>query len=243
MELLGLGAVELTIALVAVVAGACLQGSLGFGLGLVAAPVLVLIDTRLVPGSLLCMGVPLTLLIAWRERESLDFSGIRWAVIGRIPGSMLGSIAVVLLAERWLAGLFAVAVLLAVALSVLGLSVEPTKRNLLAAGLASGLMGTATSVGGPPVALVYQRRSGPELRASLAAFMVFGASISLLVLVAVGEFDGTDLGFAAILVPGVLVGFGISRWTNDILDRGYTRGAVLVFATASAVSILVRQVF
>lgn len=243
MDVLGLGATELLIAIVAVIAGACLQGSLGFGLGLVAAPVLVLIDTRLVPGSLLCMGVPLTLLIAWREREALDFSGLRWAVMGRVPGSMLGSVAVVLLAERWLAGLFAVAVLLAVVLSVLGLSVQPTKRNLFAAGLASGLMGTATSVGGPPVALVYQRQSGPELRASLAAFMVFGASFSLLVLVIVGEFDRTDLGFAGLLVPGVLIGFFVSRWTNDILDRGYTRGAVLIFASASAVSILFRQVF
>lgn len=242
MEVFDLSILQMGIALLAVVAGATLQGSLGFGLGLVAAPVLVLIDTRLVPGPLLCMGVPLTLLVAWRERDALDFSGIRWAIVGRVPGAVVGSFAVVLLAERWLAALFAMAVLSAVGLSALGLSVEPTRRNLLAAGVASGIMGTATSVGGPPVAIVYQRNSGPELRSSLAAFMVFGAAISLTLLTAVGEFGLTDLGLAALFVPAVLLGFLLSRWSNPYLDRGYTRPAVLLFAAVSAISILIRQV-
>jgi uncharacterized membrane protein YfcA len=242
VEVLDLSLLQLGIALLAVVAGATLQGSLGFGLGLVAAPVLVLLDTRLVPGPILCMGVPLTLLVAWREREALDFDGIRWAIVGRVPGAVIGAFAVVLLAERWLAALFAIAILSAVGLSALGLTVAPTRRNLFAAGVTSGLMGTATSVGGPPVAMVYQRNSGPELRASLAAFMVFGAGISQTLLTAVGEFDLTDLGLAALFVPAVLTGFVLSRWSNQYLDRGYTRPAVLVFAAASAISILIRQV-
>lgn len=242
MSILDLGLLEVAIALSAVVAGACLQGSLGFGLGLVAAPVLVLLDPRLVPGPLLCMSVPMALLVAWRERDSLDFGSVRWAVAGRVPGTFLGSAAVVVLSQRWIAGLFALAVLSAVALGGLGLSVAPTRRNLLVAGVASGAMGTSTSVGGPPIALIYQRSSGPALRASMAAFMIFGASFSVAVLVAVGEFGRTDLKLSALLVPGVLVGFVLSRWTNRFLDNGYTRPAVLAFAAASAVSILIRQV-
>lgn len=242
MSILGLSLLEIVIALSAVIAGACLQGSLGFGLGLVAGPVLVLLEPGLVPGPLLCMSVPLALLVAWRERKSLDFGSVRWAVVGRIPGTLLGSMAVLLLSQRGIAGLFAFAVLSAVAVSLLGLSVEPTRRNLLSAGVASGAMGTATSVGGPPIALVYQRSSGPELRASMAAFMIFGASFSLVVLVALGEFDLTDLKLSALLVPGVVVGFVLSRWTNSFLDNGYTRPAVLTFAVISAVSIVIRQV-
>ncbi len=242
MSVLELSLFELVIALMAVIAGACLQGSLGFGLGLVAGPVLVLLDPQLVPGPLLCMSVPMALLVAWRERESLDFGSVRWAVVGRIPGTFLGSMAVVLLSQRGIASLFAFAILSAVCLSLLGLSVEPTRRNLLTAGVVSGAMGTSTSVGGPPIALVYQRSSGPELRASMAAFMIFGASFSLVVLTAVGEFDQTDLKLSALLVPGVIVGFAVSRWTNRLLDHGYTRPAVLAFAAASAVSIVIRQV-
>lgn len=241
MEVLGLTVVEVAIALVAVFAGATLQGSLGFGLGLLAAPVLVLLDTRLVPGTIIAMGVPLTLMVAFRERHALDLGEVKWAIFGRIPGTLLGSVAVVVLAERWLAVLFGTAVLVAVLLSVVGWQLSPTRRTVTVAGFASGFMGTTTSIGGPPMALVYQRNTGPRLRASLGAFMAFGAAFSLVVLVAVGEFRGAELGLSLLLVPGVFAGFATSRWTNRFLDRGHTRTAVLVFAAASAVSILLRE--
>lgn len=237
-----LSTVELAVAMAAVLIGACLQGSLGFGLGLVAAPVLVMIDTSLVPGVVLGIGVPLTYLVAWRERRSLDARRVAWAVVGRVPGTVVGSIAVVLLSQRWLAGLFAIALLSAVVLSVAGFGVDPTRPAMFSAGFSSGFMGTATSVGGPPMALLLQHEAGPQLRASLAAFMAFGATFSLVALVAVGEFDRHDLVTTAVLIPTVLAGFAVSRWTNRVLDRGYTRSAVLAFATLSGISILVRDV-
>ncbi len=231
---------ELGIAIVAVVAGACLQGSLGFGLGLVAAPVLVILDSRLVPGVILGIGVPLTYLMAWRERRSLDVRGVSWAIAGRMVGTVFGTLAVVALTERALALFFAFSLLTAVALSVVGLSVTPTPRTMLAAGVGSGFMGTATSVGGPPMALLLQREEGAELRASLAAFMAFGATFSLVALVSAGQFSRIDAVTTVVLAVPALAGFALSRWTNRILDRGYTRTVVLVFATASAVSILIK---
>jgi uncharacterized membrane protein YfcA len=231
---------ELVIAIVAVVAGACLQGSLGFGLGLVAAPVLVILDSRLVPGVILGIGVPLTYLMAWRERRSLDVRGVSWAISGRMVGTVFGTLAVVVLTERALALFFAFSLLTAVALSVVGLSVTPTPRTMLAAGVGSGFMGTATSVGGPPMALLLQREEGAELRASLAAFMAFGATFSLVALVSAGQFSRIDAVTTVVLAVPALAGFALSRWTNRILDRGYTRTVVLIFATASAVSILIK---
>jgi uncharacterized protein len=233
---------ELGIAMMAVVVGAVIQGSMGFGLGLVAAPVLVMIDARLVPGVVLGIGVPLTYMIAWRERRSLDVRRVSWAVAGRIPGTLAGSVAVIVLSQRTLAAMFAVALLTAVGLSIAGLSVEPTRSAMLGAGIGSGFMGTSTSVGGPPIALLLQHEEGRELRASIAAFMAFGSTFSLAALIAIGEFGRTELLTTVALVPTVLVGFWLSRWTNQVLDRGYTRIAVLTFATLSAVSILFRHV-
>ena len=48
--------------------GAMLQGSIGFGLNVVGAPLLVLIDTRFVPGPTLVAALVLTLLVGVRER-------------------------------------------------------------------------------------------------------------------------------------------------------------------------------
>jgi len=226
----------------AVLLGACLQGSLGFGLGLIAAPVLALLDPSLVPSVILGMGVPLTYLVAWRERQALDLRRIGWAVVGRVLGTVAGSVAVVYLSQRWLAGAFAFALLFAVAISVVGRSVTPTKPALFIAGTTSGAMGTATSVGGPPMALLLQHEEGPQLRASLASFMAFGSTLSLVALAVVGEFDRHKVEVTLGLAPFVVVGFVLSKWTNRILDRGFTRPLVLIFAAASAISILVRDV-
>jgi uncharacterized membrane protein YfcA len=232
---------ELAIATLAVVIGACVQGVLGFGLGLIAAPVLAMVDTDLVPGPLLFVGVPLTVLVAVRERGSLDFRGVRWALVGRIPGTIAGTIAVAALPDGPLAVLLAVVVLTAVVLSVAGWRARPTPVTLVTAGTASGFMGTATSIGGPPMAIVYQRRAGPELRATLAAYFVVGAAFSLAMLAVAGEFGRRELGLGLLLLPGVLVGFSCSRVAARVLDRGHTRAAVLSFSSASALALLIQH--
>ena len=232
---------ELLVAFVAVFVGATIQGSMGFGLGLVAAPVLVLIDPALVPSVILGMGVPLTLLVAWRERQSVSLTRLNRAIVGRVLGTIAGSFVVYLADAATLSLIFAVALLIGVALSAGGYSVAPTPKVMLIAGFGSGLMGTTTSVGGPPIALVLQHQAGPELRASIGAFMAVGAAFSLAALVIVGEFRTHELVMTGLLVVPALLGFGASRWTNQVLDRGYTRPAVLVFATLSGLSILLRQ--
>jgi uncharacterized membrane protein YfcA len=232
---------EIAVVTLAVAAGTSVQSAVGFGLGLLAAPVLALYDTDLVPGPLLFVMVPLTVLVAARERASLDFRGIRWALVGRVPGTVAGSLAVALLPEGPLAVLFASLVLVAVLLSLTGWHPHPTTPTLLTAGAASGFMGTATSIGGPPIALVYQRRSGPELRSTLAAYFLVGAAFSLLMLAVVGEFGMSDLRLGLLLVPGMVLGYATSGVVARRLDRGYTRAAVLLFASASSIVLLLRE--
>lgn len=236
-----MSAYQLLLVTVVVGSGAALQAVLGFGLGLIAAPVLALVDPTLVPGPLLFVMVPLTVLVARRERGSLDLRGIRWALAGRIPGTIAGSLAVASLPERQLAVLLGGVVLLAVVLSVAGWRVRPTSSTLLVAGAASGFMGTATSIGGPPMALVYQRRSGPELRATLAAYFVVGAAFSLATLSVAGEFDGAGLAQGLWLLPGVLAGYAASGHLARVLDGGHTRTAVLVASATSAMALILRQ--
>ena len=239
-ELLGLDPTAWAIALLAVLLGSLLQGSLGFGLGLVAAPIVVLIDATLLPVTLIGLSIPLALLIAWRERAALDLGTIRWAIAARFPGAVVGALAVASLGTRSLAIAFALAILVAVGVSLRGPAVRQTPRNLVIAGFVSGVTGTATSIGGPPMAIVLQHRSGPELRAAMSTFNAVGTVASLAMLLAVGELDRRELGVIAVLVPAAIGGFLISAHTNRVLDRGYTRTAVLSLAAVSAVGILIR---
>lgn len=237
----GLSGWEWALVLAVTVAGACVQGTIGFGLGLVGAPVLALIDHRFVPGPLIAVGVVLTLGVLHRERRALRFGVVRWAMLGRIAGSAAGAAAVAAVSERALGILFGVLILAAVALSVAGRQVPPNPRTLLGAGVLSGFMGTTVSVGGPPLALVYQRERGPELRATMAAFMVFGALVSLAMLVLFGQFGGDQLRLSVLLLPGVLTGFAASRFLARLLDRGWVRPVVLLFSAASAAALLVES--
>ena len=53
------------------------------------------------------------------------------------------------------------------------------RGTLLPAGLLSGFAGTATSIGGPPLALLYQHSDRPGVRTTLAVYFTTGAAISL----------------------------------------------------------------
>ena len=92
------------------------------------------------------------------------------------------------------------------------------------------------------MALVYQRRSGPELRSTLAAYFVVGAAFSLLVLAVAGEFGRRGVEQGLWLLPGVLAGYLSSGPLGRVLDGGHTRRAVLVASAASATVLILRHV-
>lgn len=230
----------LAAALVVVATGACVQGSLGFGLGLIGAPVLALLDDDFVPGPLLFVGVFLTAIIAMRERGALDWRGIRWALVGRVIGTGLGALAIASVGEDGVVALLASAILVAVLLSVSGWRVSPTRGALIGAGTVSGVMGMLTSAGGPPMALVYQRERAAQLRTTLAGFFLIGASLALATLIVSDEFGRRELGLGLVLLPGLAVGLVASRWLGRFLDHGWTRPAVLAFSAAASVLLLVQ---
>jgi uncharacterized membrane protein YfcA len=231
-----------TIACTVVALGTCVQASLGFGLGLIAAPVLAFLDADFVPGPVLILALALTIVVARRERGALDWRGLKWAFLGRVPGSVLGIVAIVWLPEQWMLVLFSILILSGVLLSAAGWTVDPTKPALFGAGATSGFMGSLTSVGGPPMALLYQRHSGPQLRATLAAFFTFGATLSLVLLVVAGEVHTADIGRAGSLLPAMLVGLALSHKASRWLDGGHIRTAILVFSGFVASALLVTTI-
>ncbi|TPW15497.1 MAG: hypothetical protein FD127_751 [Acidimicrobiaceae bacterium] len=144
---------------------------------------------------------------------------------------------------RWSAVcLFASLVLGGVVLSAAGWRIEPTSPTMFSAGAASGFMGSVTSIGGPPMALVYQYHTGSELRSTLAVFFVFGSSLSILLLAIAGELHREDLGRAFLLIPAMLVGYVASGALSDALDRKHLRTALLVFSTATSLALLAFEV-
>lgn len=232
---------ELIAASAIVAAGAVLQGSVGFGLGLFAVPLLLLVNTRLVPAPLLLASGVLTILLTHRERHGIITSDLKWSLSGRLLGTLPALAVLSIVPGDRLGVAFAALVLLGVGLSVSGWHFPPTPRVLLGAGALSGFMATIAAIGGPPMALVYQRETGPRIRGTLSAYFVVGVTISLIGLAMVGRFGWMEVALAAALIPGILTGFLVSRHTARALDRGYLRPAVLIVSAASAVLVIAKH--
>lgn len=212
-----------------VASAACVQGAIGFGLGMLAAPLIALIAPELLPGTVLLLATVLSLSAMLRERSRIDWRTVGWASLGRVPGSMLGALVVSLLPPSGLTLGLAAAVLLGVLGSTLGWRPRRTTATLLTAGAASGVLGTATSIGGPPMALVLRGEGPARVRATLSACFVAGCLLSLLSLVGVGALTAEQLRAAGLLLPFVLLGLLASGLVNRRIDdaRLY-RGAVAI---------------
>lgn len=229
------------LAAVVMAAGAAVQGAVGFGSNLVAAPLLVLIDPRLVPGPTNLAALVLNTAVLRRERAGTDRRELELVAVGLVPGTIVGAAALSATTDRSLGLLVAGVVVVGVAITASGRRVEMTWPAVTTAGFASGFGGTAVSIGGPPIALLHQHREGPVVRATLARVFLVSSVLSIIGLAAFGRFGVDDVASAGVLVPGSLVGFAVSSPLARRLDRGHTRRAILVLSLVSAIAVVVAQ--
>jgi len=223
--------------------GACVQGLVGFGSNLIAAPLLVLIDDRFAPAPINIASALLNILLVLRARRaSLPTDRlVRFAMAGEVPGTLAAGALLTVLAARGLSIAFAVLVFLAVVLSVSGLSLARNRHNLAAAGALSGFMGTISGIGGPPIALVYQHEPAPLLRGTLPKFFLVGSALTLVTLAAIGKLGWEQLRLALALIPGMLIGLRVSKLLAGHVDQRSMRPVVLVLSSVAAVSVLLRE--
>jgi uncharacterized membrane protein YfcA len=231
-------ALEAILVLVAVAAGALIQGSIGFGYAFVAVPVMTLLYPEAVPTTPLLLALPMTMLMTARERRSIDVTGFFLITGARALGTVAGVALLVFVPANFLSILVGLLIVSASFVSFLKPSFEVDNKTRLIGGMASGITSTAAAIGGPPLALIYQDRSGAELRSTLAISFVAGIILSLLGLALAGKVEGWHLVFALQLLPGLLVGLWASRWVVKHLDERWLRPAVLAFAAVAGLAVV-----
>ncbi len=221
-----------------IAAGSAIQGAVGFGVNLFAAPLLVLISHDFVPAPMIVASFVLNLLLIRREQGSHHWGAVRWPLIGSVPGAVLGAWTLRTLDGNGdvLGLFFGGLILLAVLLSASGLHPRPTDPAMLGAGAASGFMGTAVGIGGPPIAMMFQRHAGADVRGALARFFLFGSVVSLALLAVFDRFHVHDLTVGVLLLPGTVLGFVLSGPLARRVDGHHVRVAVLALSAASALA-------
>jgi len=217
------------------------QGSTGVGFALIVAPVLALLEPQLLPICVLVLMIPLNVYVAWRERAALDRSGATWITAGRFLGTFGGLWVLTALTSGALNVLVGAATLLAAIITLVAPRFSPGRRAFVAAGVITGVTETATGIGGPPLALVYQHQPAPVLRSTIAVCFLVGQLMSIAVLAVAGRVAAAQLGAAIMLLPALVVGAALSRLVHDRIDGRPLRLFVLLFAIVSAFVLLMRR--
>jgi uncharacterized membrane protein YfcA len=113
--------------------------------------------------------------------------------------------------------------------------VVPTNAaTMSAAGFTSGFMGTVTSIGGPPMALVYKDGEPRTVRATVAAFFSVGVVITVAGFVLSGEIGRHELALTGVILPGVLAGLPVSARIGDKMSPDVMRPLILAMCAFSA---------
>lgn len=220
--------------------GACLQGVGGIGFAMFAAPIAAWFFPAMVPGPLLLLGGLVSVMAALRDAAAIEWPLTRQCIAGRCVGAALATGVMVLLPPRPLAIAFGLSLLLAAALSGAGWVLQPTRRNAVLAGVASGLMGTITSAGAPPLGLLTQRLPPPALRATIGCIIAVGALVSLLMLAAAGQFSRAQGLLGLALFPWVLAGFRVSSRLAQSISVAGMRRLLLGLVAGSALAVLAK---
>ncbi|HRL26213.1 MAG TPA: sulfite exporter TauE/SafE family protein [Alcaligenes sp.] len=226
-----------------VVLAAFLQGVGGVGFAMLVAPIAALVFPALVPGPLLALGGSVSLLAALRERRHIVPRVVACALGGRAAGSIVAVLAMTQLPLDAINLGFAVAILAAVALSARGLRILPSLRNMSLAGIASGIMGTLTSVGAPALAIAMQNLAPAQLRASLGLILFLGASLSVLLLILADLFTVQQAMLSIVLYPFMLVGFALSGRLRHTVSLPLMRRLLLGICTFSALALIARTLW
>jgi len=228
------------VALLVTFVAAALQGVVGMGFAMLSVPILSLIDPSLAPVPQLLITMPLTISMAWREREHLELAGVGWIIAGRVPGAFIGLALLAVAVGRALDLAIAALVLIAVAIIASGRHVKRNPGTEFGAGVMSGISGLVASIGGPPLALLYTEAEGPTVRSSLAAVFTVGLTFTLVARTATGNITSEDFVIAAILFPALVLGYLFSGRLARRVNQVQIRYGLLILSTLGAIGLIIR---
>jgi uncharacterized membrane protein YfcA len=239
--------VEIILVAAVLVLSAALQTATGFGFAIFSAPVLAaLLGPELAVSTIVATGVVVDVLVlaADGRRPEPRVSDVLSLGAWSLPGLLLGALLLRELPSAALQLLVAAAVLLAVGHRIRSRrpsqQVESPARwwSAAPAGLASGVLSTSTTLGGPPVVLYLTRRprAPRETRDTLVALSLVRLPLSVGALVVTGTW--TQPPSLPLLWLAVLLGYAIGRWTFSRMDVArYEQLILLALGAAALVAI------
>jgi uncharacterized membrane protein YfcA len=192
---------------------AAVNGGLGYGFSSITVPVALLFrSSRALNPALVLLELFINALALVANRRGLPavLSRVWPLLVGAVPGVVVGSLVLATAAPGHLQLFTFAALLPLILLQSAGLR-RPIRRERAAAvpaGAALGVLYGATTIAGPPLALLFNNQglARDEFRAALSLFRIVESSCTALAYLALGLFSTDSLRLSGQLAPAVLVG-------------------------------------
>ncbi len=216
------------------------QSSFGIGGAVIAAPLLFLVNPVFAPVPILVSNVVISALAGRREWDHVQRSDLGAMLSGRFVGTLLAAGFVVAFGATHFDVVFGLMVLGAVMLLMVGLRVAITPLTLAASGVVSGFMGTISSIGGPPIALVYRDAPVRQFRATMSMQLCIGGALSAAGF-ALASGVTRELVYATLLLlPGSLLGYHASGYNLARVNQRALNVAVLSISGGAGLVVILR---
>ena len=215
------------------------QSLIGFGSAIIAAPLLYMIDPDLVPIPITILGLCIALLMLYRERGTLSLNGTQFALLGRLPGGLIGVYLLINAPKSVLGITISLIVFTSVLLSIFKFQVAVNKISMFIAGTLSGIFSQVSAIGGPPMAILLAGKEAKEFRSTLSFYFLFSTILSLTIFFFTGLLTLQHFLAALYLLPSVLLGYMCSSLFIHKINKILIKKITLVLCTLCATLLMV----
>ena len=209
-----------------------LQSVTGFGLVMVAAPLLMFFyEPKLTIVIMFCLagcGNCVQLLLLWKQ--------VNWQRIAELFCGALVGIPLGVTVFRQLPGnglKVAVSIVILFTLVIMEFKrkrFEETRRNTIITGMLAGVMAMTTGMAGPPLVLYFAYTTMPQnvFRATCIGYFFFSNLGSLLALWISGVPIGDAVGEFVFLLPGLAGGIALGYWAFPFMPQQLIRRVIFI---------------
>ncbi len=223
--------------------GAFVQSSIGFGLALVAMPLLVgILGIHTAAPLVAIVALVVEILILIRYHESFDFDVVKHLVIGAVLGIPIGIFAVRTIDGEIVNKLLGIIVIGYALYAFLAPKLPDLAGNAWAYtfGFAAGILGGAYNTGGPPVVIYGNCRRWPpdEFKSNLQGFFLVNGIVIIAIHALSGNLTGEVLQNFIYAVPGLALGLLAGFYLSKRINPDLFRNVVLVVLIILGVKLL-----
>ncbi len=242
-----LSGLELVAALAIVFVGATVMGTVSFGLGLVVSPILLLF---VAPQSTVVMVNSLTAILLFivliHARSHFDLRLIAGTALGGLVAVPIGVLLLDSASPATLRFVIAIVILCLAPLAIANVQLPLAQRRLTGPviGFLTSLSVTTLTIGGPLVAIyVLARRWPPQvMRASLAFYFLVANILAFGLYTQAGLVDWDTMANIGMLIPSLLLGFGLATLLVRRMDARIFRYAAVTVIIVGGTVLLGREI-